>query len=332
MAQHNPQLSGSIQLDLIFGVVAFNPAVTQVRTPYLEGVHRWIRSVRKHTVESQTELVLFTGRGKGSIERDESAAKWIRELNVHVVEDDFYDDYSRVEHGDSKRFVWCVMRNRWFVISKFLAPRILRYRYVLMSDTRDVLVQGPPFEWSASPFGTASRSSRLLDGAVVFSGEGSGKVRTLRQSKKGLPRTLKCARGITATERRAMLDTEPLNAGVTLGTATAFLNFSWAMTRIIKQTTTVGCLEIKDCTDQGLYNLLVYLYWVQELPHTRKVVLPLEKAPSYTLGHKQPCCHVDSAGRVLNDAGEAPPIVHQFAKGLAGRQLPRTRFWREIEP
>ena len=33
------------------------------------------------------------------------------------------------------------MRNRWFAILRFLEPRHGRYRYVLMSDTRDALLQ-----------------------------------------------------------------------------------------------------------------------------------------------------------------------------------------------
>eukprot|EP00966_Prymnesium_polylepis_P003817 86780-Prymnesium_polylepis.2 len=165
---------------------------------------------------------------------------------------------------------------------------------------------------------------------MVFSGEGSGKVLTLRQSKKGLPRTLKCAPGASDAERRRLEGTEPLNAGVTVGGAAAFLNFSRAMSRVIRRVTSVECVAVKDCTDQGLYNLLVYLYWGAELPHTGKVVLPMERALSYTLGHKRPCCKVDARGRVLNDAGRVPPIVHQYAKGVAGRILPRTRFWKAV--
>ena len=81
-------------------------------------------------------------------------------------------------------------------------------------------------------------------------------------------------------------------------------------------------------TEQGLYNLLVYHYWDEYLPHTRKVVLPMERGLSYTLGHKQSCCRLDADGRVLNDRGRAPAIVHQYNKGAAGRALKHTRFFR----
>jgi len=276
-----------------------------------------VLSVRQYTPAASSELVLFTGRGEDSLAADRRMARWLAAAHATLVEEDYDDDASTVAHGNPKRFVWCVMRNRWFAIARYLTPRAALYRYVLMSDTRDALLQAPPFAWR-------------LDGAVAFSGEGSGKVRTLRQSKKGLPRTLMCARGASKAERRALLDTEPLNAGVTIGDATAFLNFSLAMTRVIRRVTTEECVQVKDCTDQGLYNLLVYVYWRDELPYTRKLVLPMEKAFSYTLGHKQPCCTVDAAGRVLNDAGHAPPVVHQYAKGIAGRVLPRTRFWEKI--
>ena len=58
----------------------------------------------------------------------------------------------------------------------------------------------------------------------------------------------------------------------TLGGARAFLNFSAALAEVISRVTTPACLEVKDCTDQGLYNLLVYLRW--EVPHTRTAPLP----------------------------------------------------------
>ena len=85
--------------------------------------------------------------------------------------------------------------------------------------------------------------------------------------------------------------------------------------------TTLPCLDVKDCTDQGLYNLLVYQYWGEYLPHARRVLLPTERALSYTLGHVTPCCRVAPDGTVLAKSGEAPPILHQFTKAEAGRKL-----------
>ena len=86
---------------------------------------------------------------------------------------------------------------------------------------------------------------------------------------------------------------------------------------------------MKDCTDQGLYNLLVYAHWDEYLPHTRRAVLPMERALSYTLGHKKGSPRVEKAsGRVLNDHGQLPPVVHQYGKGSAGRALRRTPFVR----
>ena len=120
-----------------------------------------------------------------------------------------------------------------------------------------------------------------------------------------------------------LLATEPLNAGVTLGGARAFANFSAALAALISRVTTAECLSVKDCTDQGLYNLLVYAHWADYLPHTRKLVLPMERAFSYTLGHKPRAPAVDSDGRVRNDHGDVPPLLHQFAKGRAGLTLSR---------
>ena len=53
-----------------------------------------------------------------------------------------------------------------------------------MSDTKDAVLQGAP--WRVAN----------LEGAVVFSGEGGKRVPRLKDSKKGLPRTLNCARGV----------------------------------------------------------------------------------------------------------------------------------------
>ena len=107
------------------------------------------------------------------------------------------------------------------------------------------------------------------------------------------------------------------------GGASAFLNFSTALSALIARVTTPRCLDVQDCTDQGLYNLLVYTHWDAYLPYTRRIILPIERAPSYTLGHRKGDLHVDADGRIRNDVGQLPPVVHQFAKGSAGKALRR---------
>jgi hypothetical protein len=313
------------RVDLVFGVVAFDPAQCDKgaceRTPYVEGVRRWVRSVRMHTDAANTEVTLLTAPGSGSIGADRDFAAWLGRQHVELIEADFRDTASRVAHGERRRFIWCVVRNRWSVIAQVLARRAGQYRYVLMSDTRDAVVQADPF---------APARAALLDGAVVFSGEGSGRVRTLAQSRKGLPRTLRCARDATAAQRAMLRNTEPLNAGVTLADAAAFLNFSRALASLIARVTTAECLEVKACTDQGLYNVLVYTEWEARLPHTKRVLLPMERALSYTLGHRPTAPPRDDSGRLLNGAGELPSVVHQYGKGAAGKALRRTSFARKF--
>ena len=317
-----PQV-GAPQVDLVFGVVAFPPAdkakaAASFRAPYLKGVRRWVRSVRQATTAAQTQLLLFTSEGAGALTADAAMARWLAEQRVAVEYGDFADAPSRVAHGAPEKFIWCVMRNRWFVIADYLERHAGRFRYVLMTDVRDVVLQADPF--------AAALAKNLVDGAqstVVFSGEGAGRVKQLRDSKKGKPRTLDCAgpAPLRAPERQKLLATEPLNAGVTLGGAAAFRNFSRAMAAVIQRTTSAACVGIKDCTDQGLYNLLVYQYWGEYLPHAKRVLLPTERALSYTLGHVTPCCRVAPDGTVLAKSGEAPPILHQFTKAEAGRKL-----------
>ena len=310
--------------DLVFGVVAFRPdsGCTQSkhagqqcdRSPYYKGLRRWVRSIRMVLTPERADVLIFTGAGKGSLASDPTTGRWLQEQGVRLVEGDYADSASRVAHTDPSRYVWCVMRNRWFVIAEYLQRHSWRYRNVLMSDTKDAVLQADPF------------AAVDMHGAIVFSGEGGGKVLRLRDSKKGLPRTLNCARGVSPEARLTLGNTEPLNAGVTAGDARAFANFSSALSRLVAHVTTTACLATKDCTDQGLYNLLVYHYWHEYLPHTRKVVRPLERALSYTLGHKKGCCRIDADGHVLNDGHQVPAVVHQYNKGAAGKALKRTRF------
>ena len=63
------------------------------------------------------------------------------------------------------------------------------------------------------------------------------------------------------------------------------------------------------------------------LPHARRVMLPMERALSYTLGHKKGCCELDRHGHVLNARGGVPAVVHQYNKGAAGRALQNTKFF-----
>ena len=334
--------------------MAFDPATGCTgkcdHEAYREGVRQWVRSVRRSTHAAGTEVALFTGRARGNLASDDALARTLRRGSVRVLEGDFDDSADRVAHGKPGRFVRCVMRNRWFVIRDHLRAHIHRYRSVLMTDVRDALLQADPFTWTpsagaASPTlwtpsneggGDGGSSGITHDGgthfdlrrSIVLSGEGSGSVRTLRESKKGKQRTLLCAGDASESEKRAMLATDPLNAGVTLGGAEAFLNFSSALATLISRVTTLECLAVKDCTDQGLYNLLAYLHWERLLPHTRRVYLPVERALSYTLGHKRRCPGTDDEGRLRNGAGDLPPVVHQFAKGAVGKALRKSKAFR----
>ena len=319
--------------DLVFGVVAFDPRVgcgtACVGGKYGEAVRRWAYAVRQHTNAATTDVAIFTGSRRGSIVHGDPELKAaLRKASVRLIEADFFDSSDRVAHRDASRHMWCVVRNRWFVIREFLRGHAPEFRSILMTDIRDALLQADPFAWRPSGHAQQTAESQFsgewLRRSIVFSGEGSGSVRTLRQSKKGAPRTLQCARDSSRLDRAALLDTDPLNAGVTLGGAEAFLNFSAALSGLIAHVTTAACLDVKDCTDQGLYNLLVYTNaWAERLPHTRRVVLPIERALSYTLGHKKRAVTVDAEGRVRNDHGEIPPVVHQFGKGFAGKMLKR---------
>ena len=58
----------------------------------------------------------------------------------------------------------------------------------------------------------------------------------------------------------------------------------------------------------------------------------MERAFSYTLGHKKRCPAVDNEGRLRNDPGELPPVIHQFVKGAVGKALRKSSaFQRRLE-
>ena len=201
------------------------------------------------------------------------------------------------------------MRNRWFVIADYLERHAGRFRYVLMTDVRDVVLQADPF--------AAALAKNLVDGSqstVVFSGEGAGRVKQLRDSKKGKPRTLDAPAGAArAPERQKLLATEPLNAGVTLGGAAAFRNFSRAMAAVIQRTTSAACVGIKDSPTRALQPARLPV--LGRVPH-RAVLLPTERA----VVHARPRDAVlprRADGTVLAKSGEAPPILHQFTKAEA---------------
>ena len=68
--------------------------------------------------------------GKGSLAYDAKQAAWLSEHNVRLVEGDYADSGARVAHADAAAHVWCVMRNRWFVIAEWMARHAAQYRYV----------------------------------------------------------------------------------------------------------------------------------------------------------------------------------------------------------
>ena len=311
--------------DLVIGVLVSNPdgcyrgggtngSSCDMR-PVFDGALRWAYSVRRHTAPD-TQIVLLTERS--SFKAVQSFARRLEaQLGVQLVQGDFMDNAERVEHDGTggSRFVWCPMRNRWFVIRDFLRQRMIsrqpEYRHVLMSDVRDVIVQRDPFA-----------NASLLAGTVIFSGEG----RTLRHSRKGLPRTVTCARelGADPDTLKWLQTTEPMNAGVTLAGGRAYRQFVEAFTLLLTKVTTPPCLAVRDCTDQGPYNLLAHWLWnaSEHLAHTRRLLLPIERALSYTVSKVRGCCRLDEAsGRVLNGEGVAPALIHQYSLGSSAKAL-----------
>ena len=142
--------------------------------------------MRQATTAAQTQLLLFTSEGAGALTADAAMARWLAEQRVAVEYGDFADAPSRVAHGAPEKFIWCVMRNRWFVIADYLERHAGRFRYVLMTDVRDVVLQADPF--------AAALARNLVDGAQ----SGFGAARDA-----ALPRCRRCLVGVEAVQKRA---------------------------------------------------------------------------------------------------------------------------------
>ena len=97
------------------------------------------------------------------------------------------------------------------MIRDFLREHVNVYRFVLMADIWDSILQADPFRWMPSTANAHSVDRTIgqvdLQRSIIFSGEGAGSVPTLRASKKGRARTMGCAGAMSETDRGVLLDT-----------------------------------------------------------------------------------------------------------------------------
>jgi hypothetical protein len=262
----------SREVDFVFGVVAFDSdhgcQGKCVRADFDQGVRQWVSSVRRHTDLAHTEVAIFTGERRGNVVTGNTAlADELRKAHVHVIEGDFGDAPSRVAHRERSKYVHCVMRNRWFVIRDHLRRHHSRYRHVLMADVRDAILQANPFGWTpqsvpsertrpgaqgASPWaathaGTGAGTGGFdLSQSIVMSGEGSGKVRTLKASRKGLPRTIQCAANVSEETKSYLLTTDPLNAVRAQATRTNSSSHARAQPLVSPRPLLTPCRPVRD--------------------------------------------------------------------------------------
>ena len=107
--------------------------------------------------------------------------------------------------------MWCVVRNRWFVIREFLREHAPEFRSILMTDIRDALLQADPFARRPSGHAADRRARPAASGFAAQSSSAvkAAEVRTLRQSKR-VPRVRCSAQGIQAGWPRQLCSTRTL--------------------------------------------------------------------------------------------------------------------------
>jgi len=167
-------------------------------------------------------------------------------LSEHQEDILLYDDnidVVRVQHPIEHLF-----RDRHLAYRNYLLDHGHKYKYVLISDCRDVLVQKSPFEWIdkwKSRFDKIKGNHDFLNNFVIVTSEG------FKMSRSGFAtiENFKFERDISPSFR---LDTKKrwvVNGGVSLGTPEALKNFHFLVWSLMSKNT-------QDYTDQAAINWL----------------------------------------------------------------------------
>ena len=182
--------------------------------------------------------------------------------------------------------VYCVRFPLYYV---HLARNAGKYANVLISDVRDVIFQRDPFDFD------------LGDEVCVFLEDGRDRIRDCRFNTNWL----KLGFGDGAVDEVG--DNLVSCSGVTLGSYRAMMHYLEVMNEHL--------LRLKshpNGMDQGVHN---YVLYKQRLKGVR--VFPNGRGPVLTMGKTTDMpTHFDERGRVLNDDGTVPGVLHQYDRHI----------------
>jgi hypothetical protein len=180
-----------------------------------------------------------------------------------------------------------VRYRRYLLYAEFLAQHASEFDRILLADSTDVFFQADPFAWPWSP------------GVHFFLEEEKNRLGACRLHRLWLG----CQVGPEFVERHAH---EIVScSGTTYGDTPGILDYLAQMVAAMMQAGNLGKIS---GGDQGLHNFLRLEHKVNRLTlhHNRR-------GPVLTMGVMQPGdYHLDPAGRVLNEDGSVPPVLHQY--------------------
>lgn len=142
-----------------------------------------------------------------------------------------------------------VPRDRFYVYWQYLLDHGHRYKYILATDSKDVLFQRNPFDWIPvwqSRFDDISGDHQFLNNFVILTSEGYKH----KKSFFNLKEQFEFQSDVREPFRREMNEKYVLNSGVCMGTPDALKNYFFTLWAVHMK-------SFGSCTDQAALN---YLY------------------------------------------------------------------------
>lgn len=196
-----------------------------------------------------------------------------------------------------------LFRDRHLHFYNYLIKHAHKYKYVLITDSRDVVFQANPFDWIniwRKRLEKIKGNNDFINDFVVFTSEGFKRT----QSGFACIEHFEFQRDVPMPHLKNDNDKYVCNAGVTLGTAKAIQNFELLMFMTTMKT-------IGRCTDQAALNYILYFL---ENNNTYQISFPQHDNLCLTgEGVKIGCVEpLLINGKLFNPNNELYFIIHQW--------------------
>jgi len=185
------------------------------------------------------------------------------------------------------RHVFHLRYLRYLLYDKFLQQHGADYDRILLADCTDVFFQADPFAWDWSP------------GVHFFMEEATKKLGECDLHRLWMG----CQFGQEFVERHASKNVSC--SGTTFGDTVSIRKYLTCMITTMMKARNLAKIY---GGDQGIHNYLLIEQLLDNL-----VVHPNRQGPVMTMGvMRAGDWQTDDHGRVLNDSGEIPPVLHQY--------------------